>query len=129
MLDSGVLTALAEGNEAVRVAIKKDLTLGASVLVPSAVLAESLTGNGRRDARVNATLKRVAIVAIDEKIARAAAVLRHAHRLRRAGTIDAIVVATADRIPGTRLLTTDADNLRPLAAVHGRSFIFAIAAP
>jgi predicted nucleic acid-binding protein len=90
------------------------------------VLAESLTGNGRIDAKLNATLKRLLIVAIDEKIARAAATLRHAHRARRAGTIDAIVVATADRYPGTRLLTTDADDLRSLAAIHGRSLIFSV---
>ncbi len=126
MLDSGALTALAAGHEAVRVAIKKDAVIGSNVLVPSVVLAESLTGDARRDARMNATLKTLSIVAIDGTIARAAAALRHKHRLRRADTIDAIVVATADRLPGTRLLTTDADDLRPLAEIEGRCVVFAV---
>ena len=44
----------------------------------------------------------------------------------RPSTIDAMVVATADRVPGTRLLTTD-ESLRALAAINGRSLVFPVA--
>jgi len=126
VLDSGAISALAEGDSAILVALRKALTAGASVLVPSVVLAESLTGDGRRDANLNRALKSLAVRDLDEPIARAAAALRHANRLRRAGTIDAIVVATADRVPGTRLITTDPADLRPLAAVARRTVIVEI---
>lgn len=126
VLDSGAFSALAEGDSAVLVALRKALTAGASVLVPSVVLSESLTGDGRRDANLNRALKSLSVRDLDEPIARAAAGLRHANRLRRSGTVDAIVVATADRIPGTRLLTTDAADLRPLAAVAGRTVVVSV---
>lgn len=126
VLDSGALSALAEGNKTLLNAIKKDLTEGGEVYIPSAVIAESLSGDQRRDVRMNALLKGILVVDLDAKLARAAAALRHANRPRRCGTIDAIVVATADRIPATRLLTTDAGDLRPLAAVHGRSIVVSV---
>ncbi len=96
------------------------------MFVSTAVLAESLTGDARRDVRINATLKRVLLLAVDEATARGAAALRHKNRQRGADTIDAIVVATANRIPGTRILTTDAGRLRPLAATGGLCFVFGV---
>jgi uncharacterized protein (UPF0262 family) len=70
---------------------------GASVVVPAVVVAESLSGAASRDARTNAVLRRTTIIEIDEKLARSAADLRHRRRLRRGGTIDAIVMACADQ--------------------------------
>jgi hypothetical protein len=52
--------------------------------------------------------------------------LRYAHKRAGAGTIDAIVVATADLIPGTGILTSDPEDLRLLASVRGRTHIIAI---
>ena len=68
---------------------------------------------------MNRFLGSAALAELDETRARRAAHLRHTLRARRACTIDAIVVATADEFPGTALLTTDPDDLRPLAAIRG----------
>jgi len=126
VLDCGALTALAEGREAVRFAIKKDAIVGVNVVVPSVVVAESLTGDTRRDARMNATLKGVSIVDVDATLARAAAALRRKQRRGAANAIDAIVVAIANLLPGTRLLTTVPQQLRPLAEIDGRCVVFAV---
>jgi hypothetical protein len=85
------------------------------------VVAESTTGSARVDANVNRTLKSLALIDLDERIARAAAALRFANRMSGSGTVDAIVVATADRIPGSCVLTSDPDDLRRLAAVANRT--------
>ena len=123
VLDSGALSAFAERDKALRFALEKELSSGTVVRVPTVVIAESATGDPRRDAKLDRTLKALIVVGLDEATARAAAALRHALRVRRSGTIDAIVVATADRVPGTRLMTTDASDLRPLAAVNGRTAV------
>jgi predicted nucleic acid-binding protein len=121
VLDSSAVSAFADGNEALRVALREALKAGAEVVVPTVVIAESTTGDGTRDVRANALLKAIAIVDLDERIARDAAALRYARRRSRAGTIDAIVVATADRVPGTRIITGDRNDLAGLADVIGRS--------
>jgi predicted nucleic acid-binding protein len=97
--------------------------LGVDVIVPTVVLAESTTGDGARDANVNRVLKELRLVSLDERLARATAALRYARRNGGTGTIDAAVIATADAIPGTRVLTGDLANLRPLAAVAGRTTV------
>ena len=122
VLDSGVLSALAEGGR-LGIALRRAVTTGSDVLVPTAVIAESTSGDHRLDTRVNRALKLVTLVDLDERIARSAAALRHARKLRRAGTIDAIVVATADVLPGTHVLTADPDDLRSLASIRGRTLI------
>ena len=126
VIDSGALTAFAEGDKTIRIALAKDIIDGADVLVPSAVIAESMTGVARRDALVNRALEAMLIVDLAETIARAAGAVRHAARARRSGTIDAIVVATADQFPGARVLTTDAAGMRPLAAVAGRTVVIGV---
>jgi predicted nucleic acid-binding protein len=126
VFDSGALSAFAEGNKTLRNALTKELIEGADLIVPSAVIAESLSGDARRDTLVNRVLKIALIVDLDEATARAAAALRHAHRARRSGTIDAIVVATADRFAGALLLTTDAADLAPLAAITGRTSVVSV---
>ena len=127
VLDSGALSALAETKKparfAVRFALRQALKSGADVLVPTVVIAESTTGDSRLDANVNRTLKALTLVDLDERIARNAAALRFANRTRRSGTVDAIVVATADRVPGSCVLTADPNDLRPLAAVADRTTI------
>lgn len=126
VLDSGVLSTLAEKDGPLRIALREAIARGTDVLVPTAVIAESTSGDGRRDAIVNRTLKLLSVIDLDHRIARSAAALRHARRLRAAGTIDAIVVATADLVPGTRLLTGDPDDLRLLASINGRTRVVAL---
>lgn len=99
---------------------------GSDVFVPTAVIAESITGDGTRDANVNRLLKRVQLVPLDEKLARVAAALRYGHRRFGSGTIDAVVVATADAVPGTRIITGDSGDLRPLAAVTGTTLVIGL---
>jgi predicted nucleic acid-binding protein len=83
--------------------------------VPTAVLAESLFGDGR-DARANQVLKKLQVVPLTDTIARSAAGLkRHAGIAGVAATIDAIVVATSAAVGGGVVLTSDVDDIRRLA--------------
>ncbi|HEV3090671.1 MAG TPA: PIN domain-containing protein [Candidatus Cybelea sp.] len=127
VLDSGAVSALAEKGSSFRAALGEIfLKRGAQVLVPTAVIAESTTGDHRRDAHVNQALKRTSLIDLDARIARSAATLRHAHRRKGAGTIDAIVVATADLVPGSDVITADANDLNLLASVRGLSRVVTV---
>ncbi len=125
VLDSGALTALAGSNKKLRIASLKALKDGARVIVPTVVVAESTTGEGPRDANVNRLLKTSLIADCDMITARSAAALRFAAGPGR-GIIDAIVVAAADRFPGSVVLTGDAGDLRPLASVRRLSRVLDI---
>jgi predicted nucleic acid-binding protein len=116
VLDSGALTILAERNKELRIASLKALSAGYRLLVPTVAIAESTTG-GPRDAIVNRLIKAAIVVDCDIVIARAAAALRFAARAPLL-TVDAIVVATADSIPGSIVLTVDLDDLSRLAGVR-----------
>lgn len=120
VLDSGALSALAEKDGLVRSILKEALANDVAAVVPSVVLAESTTGTNR-DAPTNAVLKGIAVVAITEAVARQAGALRYKLRLARAGTIDALIVAAADEVAGSVVLTRDVRDLRRLAAVRGRT--------
>ena len=126
ILDSGAVSALADADEAIRVALAKALTAGANVIVPTVVIAESTTGT-RRDAAVNRVLKAPLSAACDVETARAAGALRYTVG-EKAGVIDAIVVATADRTPGATILTADARDLKALACVRAVSHVVTVTA-
>ncbi len=84
--------------------------------VPAAVLAESLTGDHRRDYHANRLLRTCQVRDITEPHAREAARLRAA--TGRAGTItatDAIVTAFAAACHDPVILTTDPRDLAALA--------------
>ncbi len=74
---------------------------------------------------MNRALKIARIADCDLVTARPAAALR-SRVGARAGTVDAIIVATADRIPGSTILTGDATGLRRLAAVRDVSGVIPI---
>jgi hypothetical protein len=97
------------------------MSAGAEITVPTAVIAESTTGEHRRDAATNRVLKMATPLVLDERLARRAGALRHVVRTRRSGTIDAIVVATADDVPGTVIFTADRKDITALVAVRCRS--------
>ncbi len=124
VLDSGAFTAIAKRNEPIRFALKKALAEGGSISIPTIVLAESTTGSGPRDARVNQLARICRIVDLDERIARLAASLRFARPAF--GVADAIVIATADALGGSVVLTTDARDLRELASLRNVSRVVAI---
>ena len=111
VLDSGALTRLAGSPAKIAVMVRAR----ASLVVPATVLAESLTGDHRRDVRTNRVLRYCDIVPIDEPRARLAARLRTTATGHTASAVDATVIAVAAELPGCTVLTTDVGDLGPLA--------------
>lgn len=114
ILDSGGLTGLARQQHDItgRIFFFKAKDLWPPV-VPTVVMAESLSGRPRTDAQVSRLLK---LCEIDEQVPNPVA--RRAGELRalakRGSVVDAIVVALAE--PGGAVLTSDLADLRALAA-------------
>jgi predicted nucleic acid-binding protein len=121
VLDSGAVSALAKEDKEVRNALAKAIKAGAKITVPTAVIAESTTGDHRRDTATNRILRLATPIDLSERLARRAATLRFAVRARRSGTVDAIVVATADDMRGSVIFTTDGHDIVGLANVERRS--------
>lgn len=112
ILDSGGVTALA-GQRARMAELRRRGAWPPEI--PSVVLTESLTGDPRRDFHVNGLVRLCRVVDVDEPLSREAAALRT--RTGRASTIsavDAVVAATADRRPGSTVLTSNPADLRAL---------------
>lgn len=121
VLDSGGVSALA----ARRALLDEMRRRGRwPALVPSVVLAESLTGDHRRDHGVNRFLSSCQVLPVGEAHAREAARLRTA--TGRAGAItatDAIVVAVASTCPDPLVLTSDRKDLDDLAGNAARPIV------
>lgn len=112
-LDSSALTKFAAQDRATMARIQRLLERDLwPPVVPTAVLVESLTGNGPRDARVNRLLRTCEIIALDTVTARRAAELRT--RTRAGSAVDAIVVATAEAEASEVVLTGDEDDITRL---------------
>lgn len=118
VLDSQGLWAVTKNDdEDARAVLAASSRSGRPVIVPAAVLAETLFGD-ERDARVNQVLKKIEIVPVTDAIARSAAKLKRlARKSGVASTIDAIVVATAEAVGGGVILTSDPADIRALADV------------
>ncbi|MHB1711535.1 MAG: type II toxin-antitoxin system VapC family toxin [Acidimicrobiales bacterium] len=116
MLDSEGLWAVARNDsDDARAVLAASSEAGVPVLVPAAVLAETLFGDGR-DAQVNQVLKKLQVVVITDPIARTAADLKRLARMVGvAATIDAIVVAVSAAASGGVVLTSDVEDIRKLA--------------
>ena len=116
VLDSEGFWAVARNDsEDARAALATSAQAGVPVLVPTAVLAETLFGDGR-DVRANQVLKKLQVVPLTEAIARSAAQLKRlAGMTGVAATIDAIVVATSAAAGGGIVLTSDVDDIRNIA--------------
>jgi len=114
VLDSGGLSRLARRDQqtaALIIALRRRGLWPA--IVPTVVLAESLTGSAQRDANTNRLLKACDVrPAVSERVARRAAELRT--KARKGSAVDALVVAIAE--PGSTVLTSDGDDLAALAA-------------
>lgn len=114
ILDSGAVIALARRDQRVRAFVKRSLELGAEVLVPAVVLAETLRGTPR-DARVNQVIQAIErLLPVDEQTGRLAGALLG--RARTDATIDSLVVASAAMAGGGCVLTSDPDDLDGLAS-------------
>ena len=116
VLDSEGLWVVARNDsEDARAVLAASRQAGVPVLVPAAVLAETLFGD-ERDTRVNQALKKLQVVPLTEAVARSAAELKRlAGMTGVAATIDAIVVATSAAVGGGVVLTSDVDDVRALA--------------
>ncbi|MEA4945420.1 MAG: hypothetical protein VB080_13420 [Propionicimonas sp.] len=114
VLDSGGLSRLAVRDRATAALLLALRRRGLwPPIVPTVVLAESLTGSAQRDATTNRLLKACDVQAsVPERLARRAAELRTL--ARRGSAVDALVVALAEH--GGTVLTGDAEDLRALAA-------------
>lgn len=113
ILDSGGLSYLAKRNQVAVATIRAFVRDGLwPPVVPSVVLAESLTGRQRIDANLNRLLKTCNVVEeLPEALVRRAGELRF--RARRGSAVDAILVAIAE--PAGTVLTGDEDDLNALA--------------
>ena len=113
VLDSGGPTRLAQRDRATAALLLALRRRGLwPPVVPTIVLAESLTGIPGRDANTNRFLKVCQIRSeIAEYEAGRAAMLRT--QARKGSAVDAIVVAIAE--PGSTVLTSDGDDLNALA--------------
>ena len=114
-LDAGALIS-AENDERTQAIIREWTRHGATIIIPSVVLAEVMRG-GPRDASANRIVKAVDVIApVDETIGRTAGAL-----LQRSGggasrTIDAIVVATAEHHGAKNIVTTDPADIERLGS-------------
>jgi predicted nucleic acid-binding protein len=114
VLDSGALSAGAEGHVRVRAELAVAEQLGAQVHVSAVTLTEVLRGH-HRDARVHALLSGFKREHVTPELGRAAGELLG--RTARDDTIDAIVAVTAQSVGRrVRLLTGDPADLRELTA-------------
>ena len=113
ILDSGGLSFLAKRNQDAAATIRVFVQDGLwPPVVPSVVLAESITGRQRNDANLNRLLKTCDLVEeLPEGLARRAGVLRF--RARQGSAVDSIVVATAE--PAGTVLTGNVEDLNALA--------------
>lgn len=84
--------------------------------VPAVVLAESLTGDPRRDLQINRLLRTCQIRDVDEPTCREAARLRTATgKASKISAVDAVVVAVAELHADPLVLTSDPRALGALA--------------
>lgn len=113
VLDAGAVIALACGDRRVRALLDAAQRRGAAVVVPASVLAETVRGNGPRDAAVNLVVNRLAPhPVVDDRLARAAGAL-----MGRSGSgdaMDALVAAETARQAPAIVLTSDPGDLARL---------------
>jgi predicted nucleic acid-binding protein len=119
VLDSGALAALATDRARLAEIHRRGLW---PPLVPAVVLAESLSGDHRRDHAVDRLVALAEIVDVDEALARTAARLRTATARARVSVVDALVAATAAGTADAVVLTSDPRDIRALAAVAPAPF-------
>ena len=120
VLDSEGLWAVARNDDDdAQAVVAASMVAGVPVLVPAAVLAETLYGDVR-DARVDQVLKKLQIVDLSDPIARLAAQLKlRASMVGVAATIDAVVVAVSAIAGGGVIVTSNVEDIRRLADTSG----------
>jgi predicted nucleic acid-binding protein len=112
LLDAEGLSKAADADPLVRAFILAAQLSRTPVVVSAITLTETLRGH-RRDARVHGVLGGCRIEPVSAEVGRAAGELLG--RTGRKDTVDAVVAATAARLPGSvRVLTSDPSDLGAL---------------
>ena len=114
VFDTGALDKVAEGDEVARAVWRRLVGAGWHSLLPSVVLAETITGRPR-DARIDRVIGSIGAPANpDEGIARRAGALRFRAEHAAPSGIDALVAAHAAHSTPSVVLTGDPDDLSAL---------------
>lgn len=125
ILDAGAVIALARGDARARAYVVRAVEIGADVYVPPVVVAETVRGDGPKDAGVNRVLRAVGeIPPTTEEVARAAG--RLLGKTRSKATVDALVVAEA-LLRSARVLTSDPRDLRRLGTAASGVVVHSLA--
>lgn len=124
LLDAEGLSKAADADPTARAFLLAAERSRTPVVVSAITLTETLRGL-RRDARVHAVLGGCRIEPVSAEVGRAAGELLG--RTRRKDTVDAVVAATAARLPGSvRVLTSDPADLRALTEEFPRVTVEAV---
>ncbi|MDZ7733906.1 MAG: PIN domain-containing protein [Acidimicrobiia bacterium] len=124
LLDAEALSVLAAPEERGEARRRAQATLAAAlernalVRVSAGVLVEVYRGKAREAAIDRVLNQGIDVLPVDRTTARIAAGLLARARLDSRDAIDALVVATAVRLGGALILTSDPDDLRVLAMDH-----------
>jgi hypothetical protein len=116
VLDSGALIALDKNDRAMWRRLKGALLAAEPPRSHGGVVGQVWRGRGSRQARLSEALAAIEVVPLDETLGRAAGALLG--RTRQHDVIDAALVLLA--ADGDDLLTSDPDDLEPLARALGR---------
>jgi hypothetical protein len=116
VLDSGALIALERGERGMWRRLKTAALAGGPVLAHGGVVGQVWRGRGSRQALLAKALAGVDVRPLDDALGRAAGALLGL--TRRSDVVDAALVLLAE--DGDFLVTSDPDDIVPLAAAHGR---------
>jgi hypothetical protein len=115
VLDAGALVALERNDRAMWVRLKAALVDGTEAVSHGGVIGQVWRSGGPRQALLARALASVDVRPLDEALGRAAGALLA--RTRGRDVVDAAVAALAR--PGDVILTSDPDDLEPLARATG----------
>jgi len=116
VLDSGALIALEKNDRVMWRRLKAALRAGQVPVSHGGIVGQAWRGGGPRQALLAKALDGIDVRALDENLGRAAGeLLAHAGA---SDVIDAALVLLAD--DGDDIVTSDADDIEPLAAHLGR---------
>lgn len=114
ILDSGAFVAIERGDRDLVALLKGELLASRVPRTHGGVVGQVWRGGGRQ-ARLAKLLAGTEVAPLDDELGRRAGVLLA--RARRRDVIDAAVVLLSD--DGDSIVTSDPDDLRPLAAIAG----------
>jgi hypothetical protein len=116
ILDSGALIALERNDRVMWRRLKVAMLAGSPAVSHGGIVGQVWRGQGSRQALLARALAGIDVRPLDQALGRAAGELLAANK--RADVIDAALVLLAEE--GDRIITSDLDDIEPLAAATGR---------